>query len=52
MAFDIVSRAFSYYVTLSGIILMLIGMELGVWKSNPIDAGLYGMTVIFLVQFS
>jgi hypothetical protein len=31
---------------------MLIGMELGVWKSTPLNAGLYAVTVIFLVQFS
>ena len=31
---------------------MVIGMELGVWKSTPVNAGLYGVTVIFLVQFS
>jgi ABC-type multidrug transport system fused ATPase/permease subunit len=39
-------------VTFAGIILMLIGMELGVWKSTPLNAGLYAVTVIFLVQFS
>jgi hypothetical protein len=31
---------------------MLIGMELGVWKSTPLNTGLYAVTVIFLVQFS
>jgi ABC-type multidrug transport system fused ATPase/permease subunit len=52
IAFDVVSRGFVFYVTLGGIILMLIGMELGVWKSTPLNAGLYAVTVIFLVQFS
>jgi len=52
IAFDITARGFMFYITLFGILLMAVGMELGIWHSTPINAGLYGITVIFLVQFS
>jgi ABC-type multidrug transport system fused ATPase/permease subunit len=52
MAFDVVARGFSFVVTLGGIALMIIGIELGVYISTPMTVGLFGVTVMFLVQFS
>jgi len=52
IAFDIISRGFGFYVAIAGIILMFIGMEVGINQSNPAVSGLFGVTVIFLVQFN
>ena len=53
IAFDVVSRGFALYIFfLGGIILMAIGMEVGIQQSSSINSGLYGVTVIFLIQFS
>jgi hypothetical protein len=52
IAFDIVSRGYAFYVTLTATILMLIGMELGVWKSTSTDPGLFGVTLVILLYFS
>jgi len=51
-SYDIVSRAFAFYVTVIGIILMAIGMEVGIQQSTPLNYGLYGMTVVFLIGFT
>jgi len=51
-SYDLVTRAFAFYVTVFGIILMAIGMEVGIQQSTPVSSGLYGMTVIFLIGFS
>ena len=53
IAYDVVSRGFGFYIFfLGGIVLMAIGMEVGIQQSSPINSGLYGVTVIFLIQFS
>jgi len=53
IAYDVVSRGFGFYIFfLGGIVLMAIGMEVGIQQSSPINSGLYGVTVIFLTQFS
>jgi len=53
IAFDIVARGFGVYIfLLGGFALMAIGMTVGIQQSSPINSGLYGVTVIFLIQFS
>jgi hypothetical protein len=48
-----VSRGFGFYTfLLGGVVLVAIGMEVGIHQSSIADSGLYGVTVIFLVQFS
>lgn len=52
ISFDLVTRAFGFYQTFIGLVLMFIGINIGVSQSNSSNNGLFGVTVIFLVNFS
>jgi ATP-binding cassette, subfamily C (CFTR/MRP), member 4 len=52
IGFDMVSRGFAFYSTLIGILLMLVGMMMGIAQTNSTNAGLYGVTVVYLITIS
>jgi len=51
-SYDFVSQGLGFYANVLGIILMAIGMGLGIQQSTPLNSGLYGMTVVFLIGLS
>jgi len=52
MCFDLVSRGFGFYETLTCIVLMLAGMILGIVQSSPENNGSYGIIVLYLIAMS
>lgn len=52
LCYWICSRAFGTYVSFFSIFILIIGYMLGVLNSTPETAGLYGVSVVFLVQIN
>ena len=52
LCFWIISRSFMAYVNYFGAIIMTAGWIIGVAVVTPQTAGLYGVSVVFLVQSS
>jgi ATP-binding cassette subfamily C (CFTR/MRP) protein 4 len=46
------SRGFGTYVSYFSILTLIIGYLIGVYNSTPQTAGLYGVSVVFLVQIN
>ena len=49
IGFDMVSRGFGFYETITATILMFIGMMMGIGLISNENSGLYGATVVYLV---
>lgn len=47
-----ISRAFGVYVSYFSILALIIGALIGVYNSNVETAGLYGVSIVFLVQIN
>lgn len=52
LCFWILSRAFGAYINALGVIIMTIGWIIGIYVVTPETAGLYGVSVVFLITVS
>jgi hypothetical protein len=52
IGFDVTSRGFGFYEAIIGILLMFSGLYMGIGLISAEDAGLYGVTAVFLVTIS
>lgn len=52
MGFDVASRGFAFYETIISLLLMLAGLMMGINLIDAEDAGLYGVTAVYLITIS
>lgn len=52
LSFWILSRAFGVFINYFAIVIMVAGWLIGIINITPEKAGLYGVSVVFLIQIS
>ena len=52
IGFDMVSRGFGFYETITATILMFIGMMMGIGLITTENSGLYGVSIVYLITIS
>lgn len=52
ICYKICGRGFGTYVSYFSIVILIVGYMAGVYNATPETAGLYGVSVVFLVQIN